>query len=93
MEDVKRFRILAAQECASHLNHGPEGINNYCWMREKANGGTCDLWLKQPKKCPYFMGTVLPLLLGKVRLKRGSHQIIDGRSEAQGDLGLARSFK
>jgi hypothetical protein len=56
------IKALVARECANHQSLGPWGTNNYCWMREKSNGGVCVFFsdLEEPR-CRYFEEAVLPL--------------------------------
>ena len=57
-----RVKSLAASECANHQNSGPSGIKNYCWLKERSNGGVCVFFsdVENPR-CRYFQGAVLPL--------------------------------
>jgi hypothetical protein len=57
-----RVKSLAASECANHQNSGPSGIKNYCWLKERSNGGVCVFFsdVENPG-CRYFQEAVLPL--------------------------------
>jgi hypothetical protein len=57
-----RVKALAASEYANHQSSGPAGIKNYCWAKEKSNGGVCVFFsdIENPR-CRYFQEAVLPL--------------------------------
>ena len=77
---VKR---LAAEECPNHLNTGPFKTKNYCWMREKVNGGVCWYFSSVIKRCSWFEGAVLSLQddLKETYFKEIQKQeVTDGRS-------------
>ncbi len=57
-----QVKSLAAGECANHQSSGPAGIRNYCWAKEKSNGGVCVFFSEIPNPgCRYFQEVVLPL--------------------------------
>jgi hypothetical protein len=60
-EVVMSVKTLVVEECANWLRNGPFGKQNYCWAKEKSNGGLCLLFDKPPKPCKYLEESVLPL--------------------------------
>ena len=55
-------KILIQKECANHQTSGPLGMRDYCWMREKSNGGTCVFSSNEDNpQCEYFKKLIIPL--------------------------------
>lgn len=59
-ELLPRIKRLVADECANHQRTGPEGLKDFCWMREKSNAGKC-VFFTGKEMCGYFEKSVLPL--------------------------------
>jgi len=58
-----KVKALVITECANHQGTGPFGTKDYCWMKEKSNGGVCLFFspdIDNPR-CRYFEEAVLPL--------------------------------
>jgi hypothetical protein len=60
-DTLSAVRRLVADECANHCNTGPLRTKNYCWMREKSNGGICNYFVSVVKRCKWFEVAALPL--------------------------------
>ena len=77
-----KIRSLAIEECPNHQRVGPWRVQNYCWMREKSNGGFC-VYFSSPEnpRCGYFEVGILPL---DQELKDDYFQEINKRREENG---------
>ena len=58
---MSEIKSLIAHECANYQGNGPFGIKNFCWMKEKSNGGVCVYFNQENPRCGYFETGVLPL--------------------------------
>lgn len=58
-----KVKSLVVAECDSHQATGPFGTKNYCWAKEKSNGGLCVFFTEgiENPRCQYFEQAVLPL--------------------------------
>jgi hypothetical protein len=97
-----RVKSLAASECANHQNSGPSGIKNYCWLKERSNGGVCVFFsdVENPR-CRYFQEAVLPLdkelkavfssEVLNLQIQEGQRKMIRKKCERCPETFLARS--